>query len=259
MNRAMTFTFLKPSRILASALCVSIGAIAEASFLSSASAQSLSVCPTAANGEYLLLINNPSPEEQNRLSQVLPTGATTIQCDYQGIPVVQVGNFADEDLAQSWAEYLSTVEGFQTAIAPRTDSPDANSPEPPAATPVVDSANPDETPTPEPTPNPSNPSDTPTYKPTVLEPGYAVLVRYFDRPELAAQLQSQLNASVGLAVYEQQPYLLALYSSDAVTAGQVLQQLSQQFSVLMVDSSQVVVLSPAVSVAESVERSANLQ
>lgn len=243
MNRAMTPAFLKLSRIFASVLCAaSTWAIAEAAFSPRVSAQSLAACPAAVADEYLLLVNNPSPEEQNRLAQVLPTGATVVQCDYQGTTVVQVGNFADAELARSWAEYLSTVEGFQTAVAP----PAGDSPIP-EATPVVDPAIPDESPSETPSNDPTNP---PTYQPTLLEPGYAVLVRYFNRPELAAQLETQLNASVGLAVYEQQPYLLAFYSPNAAAAGQVLQDLSQQFSAVMIDSRQVVVLSPAVSVAK---------
>ncbi|MGB3516320.1 MAG: hypothetical protein WBA43_07685, partial [Elainellaceae cyanobacterium] len=151
-----------------------------------------------------------------------------------------------------WAEYLSTVEGFQTAVAlppGEADVPTAT----PVASPEVASpevASPEDL---DASASPASSIDTANalaYNPTVLEPGYAVLVRYFNRPELAAQLQSQLNASVGLAVYEQQPYLLVFYSPDAATAGQVLQRLGQQFSVVMVDSRQVVVLSPTVSVAE---------
>ncbi|MGB3491962.1 MAG: hypothetical protein WBA57_04500 [Elainellaceae cyanobacterium] len=256
MNRVITPAVLNPSRIFASVLCAaSTWAIAEALLLPPASAQSLAQslaqCPAAMAGEYLLLINNPSPEEQNRLGQVLPTGATVIECDYQGETVVQVGNFADEDLARSWAEYLSTVEGFQTAVALPPGEADV-----PTATPVAspEVASPEVT-SPEDldasaSPASSGSTANAAYNPTVLEPGYAILVRYFNRPELATQLQSQLNASVGLAVYEQQPYLLVFYSPDAATAGQVLQRLGQQFSVVMVDSRQVVVLSSTVSVAE---------
>lgn len=223
-----------------------LGAIAQTP--PAAIAQSLSPCPEAEVGEYWLRVEATTPDERSRLNQVLPAGATINRCQYQGVAVIQVGSFTNEELARSWAEYLATIEGFETAIAQPTDtvSPDSErstQPTQPDASLAVDSASQEDSPR-----SSATSSDGQTYEPVVLERGYAVLVRYFNRPELAIQLQAQLNTPVGLAVYQQQPYLLAFYSSDVAAAGQVLQGLSGQFSVMIVDSRQVVLLSPTVSV-----------
>ncbi len=208
----------------------------------SASAQSVPPCDPPAAGEYVLLVNSQTTDEQRRLEQVLPTGATVVPCRYLEQSVIRVGTFENEELARSWAEYLTTVEGFQTTVArPPTPSPTtSNSTANPTSASPSGSTQPD-------APRPETAPGSAPYRPAVLGDGYAVLVRYFNRPSIAADVQAVLNASVGLAVYERQPYLLVAYSQDAAAAGQVLQGLSdRQFSTFMVNSSQVVVLTPSV-------------
>ena len=207
-------------------------------------AQTLASCQTPADGEYLLLVDSQTPEEQRRLEQVLPTGAAITRCQHLERSVIQVGVFEDAELAQSWAEYLTTVEGFQTIVARPSNAPSPSTPSngttPQPDTPLASF----------PQPSTSSPSSTPTtYAPTALEAGYAVLVHYANQPEIASAVQAILNAPVGLAVYEQKPYLLVAYSTDPAAAGQVLQGLSdRQFSTFIVNSRHVVVLTSSVAV-----------
>lgn len=191
--------------------------------------QTLAACDPPATGEYLLLV---ATEARDRLDQVLPAGATSTRCRYQERTVVRVGNFADEELASSWAEYLTTVEAFPTTVVRPPDSPT----DPGEATPVR-------------LPGEAEDARSPSYEPVSLGAGYAVLIHYFDRAETAAAVQTALNAPVGLAVYEHEPYLLAAYTNDIEAAGRLLMGLSdRQFSALIVDSRQVVMLTPTVAV-----------
>ena len=210
----------------------------------SVDAQELASCPTPTDGEYLLLVDSQTPEEQGRLEQVLPTGATIMRCQHREQSVIQVGVFEDEELAQSWAEYLTTVEGFQTTVVSPSSAPDQSTP--------ANGASQEQssilTGFPQPSTSPSS-STSSSYAPAMLEAGYAVLVHYSNQPEIASAVQAILNAPVGLAAYEQQPYLLVAYSTDATVAGQVMQGLSdRQFSAFIVNSRQVVVLTPSVAV-----------
>ncbi|MDX2216424.1 MAG: hypothetical protein SFY66_24380 [Oculatellaceae cyanobacterium bins.114] len=99
---------------------------------------------------------------------------------------------------------------------------------------------------PSPTPGPS--ADTRVaYNPQVLGTGYAVLVDYANRPEVASQLQQVVTSPVGLVSYEQRPYLLATYTSDLTTAATLLRTLSDRnFSAVIVDSRRAVLLTPQV-------------
>ncbi|MBD2465421.1 hypothetical protein H6G89_30910 [Oscillatoria sp. FACHB-1407] len=137
--------------------------------------------------------------------------------------------------------------------------PDANQPTPGAtASELAPAPFPQPTPTPATQPSPSPaPQATPTpgpatdprvaYNPQALGTGYAVLVDYFNRPEVATQLQQVITTPVGLVSYEQRPYLLATYTSDLTAAAAVLQTLSDRnFSVVIVDSRRAVLLTPRV-------------
>ncbi|MEL6382763.1 MAG: hypothetical protein AAFQ89_09880 [Cyanobacteria bacterium J06626_18] len=128
--------------------------------------------------------------------------------------------------------------------------------EPVESIPELPSENPAETPT-----NPETPTATPVsnpetevmeaavdYAPQLLGEGYAVLVDYGNNPAVAKQLQQTLNQPVGLAVYEQQPFLLAGQSTDPQAAAQILQTLSTgRYGAFIVDSSDVVLISPGVA------------
>ncbi|NMG58304.1 hypothetical protein E1H12_07140 [Geitlerinema sp. P-1104] len=86
------------------------------------------------------------------------------------------------------------------------------------------------------------------YNPQPLEAGYAILVDYFNQPQVARDLQQATNRSVGLVSYGQRPYLLVGYSRDETEANALLQRLSEQgFWTMVVDSQRVMVLTPQVS------------
>ncbi|MGB3294230.1 MAG: hypothetical protein WBB01_14680 [Phormidesmis sp.] len=81
------------------------------------------------------------------------------------------------------------------------------------------------------------------YQPQRLAAGYAVLVDFGDRPEIASTV-GQIITPVGLAVYQQRPYLLADYTQDAAVAETTLQRLSAaQLTAVVVDAEQVVQMS----------------
>jgi hypothetical protein len=233
-------------RLILSLLSISAGCF----WISDVHAQVLANCQVPENNQYALLVNPQAANDQSRLEQVLPSTASITRCVYGNQEVIQVETFADAELAQSWAEYLNTVEGFQTVVL----NPDGrvSAASTPTSTPSPQSTQAD-FPSPStaasPATSPSPTPVTPAYAPAVLEPGYAVLVRYNNQPEVAAAVQSVLNSAVGLAVYEQQPYLLVAYSTDPRLAGQVLQGLSdRQFDAFIVSSQRVVVLSSTVTV-----------
>ncbi|MEO1521738.1 MAG: hypothetical protein AAFU78_13320 [Cyanobacteria bacterium J06633_2] len=230
-------------RLLLSALSISTSWLWIS--ISGVQAQPVEACQPPADDQYALLVNRQSSDDESRLEQVLPSSATITPCTFQGQNVIQVGTFADEDLAQSWAEYLTTVEEFQTIVFRRQDAP---SPEPSQSSQQPSSGFPQPNPTPS-TSSSSEQTNPPAYAPAVLEPGYAVLVRYNNQPEVAAAVRAVLSSPIGLAVYEQQPYLLVAYSTDPAVAGQVLQGLSdRQFNAFIVSSQRVVVLSSSVTV-----------
>lgn len=97
--------------------------------------------------------------------------------------------------------------------------------------------------------NPAAASEvTPVFDPKLLGDGYAVLVEYFDQPDIATRLQDTVGQAVGLVSYNQKPYLLVSHTASSEEAGVLLRSLSSQFSTMLVDSSTVVVLSPAIAV-----------
>ncbi|NEP76302.1 hypothetical protein [Okeania sp. SIO2G5] len=207
-------------------------------------AQTLPPCAPPESDEYLVLVNQQTPEELEQLKKVLPNGSTTTICQYLDDGVIRVGGFANEDVATAWAEYLGTTLQVQTAIVRPATAFSQPGDESTTAPSGPDSSEPDSLATVEP--------DEPTYPdytPQVLEEGYAVLVDYADRTDIAIAVQTELGESVGLAVYRQDPYLIAFQSEDFRDAGQVLRQLIEaDYNALMVDSRQVVLMTPAVAV-----------
>ena len=83
----------------------------------------------------------------------------------------------------------------------------------------------------------------PAYTPKPLGEGYAVLVDYFNQPEIATQVQRAIGKEVGLVSYGQKPYLLALHTTHEKNATNTLQTLSDRgFWVMLVDSKKVTLL-----------------
>ena len=192
--------------------------------------------PNAA--EYLLLVEGAAADKQAQLKRVLPATADLTVCNYQNQVVTRVSGFSSLGIANAWAQYLKEVSGFKATVA--------RPPEAQAVRPPVAEVQPQPTSPNSPNPNPNNLA----YSPRPLGTGYAVLVDYFDQPEIAAQVQQLLSQDVGLVSYGQKPYLLAGYTTNQTTANATLQTLSDRgFWVMLVDSRRVVLLKPTVMVS----------
>lgn len=204
-------------------------------------------CPPPQNNEYLLLVRGNTEPERQRVQQLLPASSTVMVCDYLNDTVVRAGGFSNLENANAWAQYMTEVEGLQAFVA-RPAAPTATpGPEPtPASTASTGSGSTPTTPT---TPAPSVNSPTLAYAPQALGLGYAVLVDYQYQPELAQAIQRQVGQAVGLVVYRQRAYLLIAYSPAVEGAVSTLRVLSDYgISGFIVDSQQVIMLTPAVAV-----------
>jgi hypothetical protein len=215
-------------------------------------------CAPPQASEYLLLVQGETVEARDRIQNLLPTTTNVSVCRYLDDIVVRAGGFTSLENANAWAQYLTESEGAQAfvarpatpgevaASAPITAEPVAPTSEQSTAATTTPAATSDTSTSPE--TGSATPSATVAYAPKLLGEGYAVLVDYGNNPEIAKQLQQALNQPVGLAVYEQRPFLLATQSPDPQAAAQVLQTLSNsRFGAFIVDSSEVVLLSSAVA------------
>ncbi|MGJ3253238.1 MAG: hypothetical protein ACFE0J_19215 [Elainellaceae cyanobacterium] len=204
--------FLLASCVLGTAIWGSIQAIA--------TAQSYPPCQPPTAGEYLLLIRNQPNSDPTQIQQILPRGTNTTICDYLETVVLRVSGFTSRDVASSWAQYLSDTENLQTFVVVQSSAIAPSSAEP-----------------------------MPAYAPRPLGVGYAVIVQYFNRPDIAIDVQQLLDTPVGLIVYGQQPYLLAAYTDDPDSAALVLQTLSDRnFTAAIIDSRDAVLLTPDVAI-----------
>jgi hypothetical protein len=192
--------------------------------LTQVSAQS-APCQPPAPGEYLLLVVSQTPQTQAQVKQLLPTSTNTNVCTYLNDVVTRAGGFRNAETADSWAQYLTQMAGLSAFVVKSSGT----------AQPIA--------------PNPSpNPSAALAYNPQVLGEGYAVLVNYLNQPELVPQVQQVVGQTVGLAVYQQRPYLLAIYAANQQDVSAVVQTLnSRGFSSMVVDSRQVWLLKSPVS------------
>ncbi|RZM82912.1 hypothetical protein [Leptolyngbya iicbica] len=209
--------------------------------------------PPNAN-EYLLLVQGDTVEARDRIQNLLPTTTIVSVCRYLDDVVVRAGGFTSLENANAWAQYLTEAEGAQAFVARPAAPGEVTTSTPIAAEPVAPAVTPEPAPaqptTPEPTPAVTDPvaAAEVAYAPKLLGEGYAVLVNYSNNPDIAKQLQQSLNQPVGLAIYQQRPFLLATQSTDPQAAAQVLQTLSNsRFGAFIVDSSEVVLLSEAVA------------
>jgi hypothetical protein len=149
-----------------------------------------------------------------------------------------------------------SVSGETNATVSETTSqpPSVESTSPAFPTPTDISATPE--PVPESAPQPAVNAAAPTvdrvgstemFNPQPLGAGYAVLVHYFNRPEVAADVKQLTAQPVGLVSYEQRPFLLATHTTDPTVAAALLQALNERgFTAILVDSRRAVLLTPAV-------------
>ncbi|VXD18085.1 conserved exported hypothetical protein [Planktothrix serta PCC 8927] len=192
-------------------------------------------CAAPKPGEYLLLIVSNTPEEQKLVQRTLPNDINSEVCRYLSNLVTRVGGFDDQLIAEDWAAYLQDKVKLPAYVVKQevTQVPRPS----PNLTPVVRETPPS---------SPSKPEST-RYNPQPLGSGYAVLVDYFNQPELALQLRTVIGGDVGLVSYGQRPYLLVEYTTNSDKATATLKQLSSRgFWSMLVDSNRVTVISPAI-------------
>lgn len=179
--------------------------------IGSAAAQEATSCQPPNAGEYLLLVVSPTLASQEQVRRALPPNTNSTICQYLKDTVTRIGGFTQIENANAQAVYMNEIVGLSAFVAVQ-----------PANTP------------------PQNP---PAYTPKPLGAGYAVLVDYFNSPEIATQVRQLLGNDVGLSSYGQRPYLLAVHTNDQKNANSILQRLSDRgFFALLVDSRKVILL-----------------
>jgi hypothetical protein len=204
-------------------------------------------CQPPRPDEYLLLVPNPQSETLAQLQQLLPENAVLTPCNYLNTAVVRVEGFSSADIASAWAQYLVDTAGLQSYVARPASAAIASTPTAVGGTSSPVPLSSATTPV-SPTSTRSNSAPaSPAYAPQPLGVGYAVVVNYFNRPELAACVRQVTTRDVGLVAFEQQPYLLASHTTDPAAASSLLQTLSEQgLAAAIVDSRRAVLLTPTV-------------
>ncbi|MBO1061299.1 MAG: hypothetical protein HEQ14_10325 [Aphanizomenon flos-aquae CP01] len=179
--------------------------------------QNLANCQPPNIGEYLLLIVSPTTENQKQLRSALPTEFKPVICKYNNQIVTRTGGFKNVDDASRWGRYIQNIVGLSPIITTRaTEQP------------------------PQPT---SGDNSKISYNPKILGEGYAILIDYFNRPEMVSSLQKAVGGNVGFVSYGQRPYLLAVYTNNQQQAYNTLQKLSNSgFVAVLADGRKVVLL-----------------
>jgi hypothetical protein len=211
----------------------------------------LPVCPPPASQEYLLLVRGSTETERAEIASILPAENTVLVCQYLGESLVRAGGFTSLETANAWATYMTTVADFESFVSrPAEGQPAAASSELTGDEAVRGEATQDESVRGEAVAVQDavrGEASRTAYQPRRLEAGYAVLVDYGNRPELATAV-GQVVRPVGLAVYRQRAYLLADYTSDANSAAVTLQRLNDaQMAAIVVDAEEVVRMSEEVA------------
>ena len=174
--------------------------------------QAIPVCQPPNPGEFLLLIVSPTADNQKQLRNALPAEIKTTTCQYLTDTVTRISGFYKIDDAQRWARYINNIVGLSGIIT--TKPADAQPPR-----------------------------QTVSYNPQALGAGYAVLVDYFNRPELVSNVEQVVGGDVGFVSYGQRPYLLAVYTTNQNDAYSTLQKLNERgFVAYVVDSRKVILL-----------------
>ncbi|MBW4568968.1 MAG: hypothetical protein KME31_13380 [Tolypothrix carrinoi HA7290-LM1] len=206
---------------LSSALVLAIASLIGGKISSVTAQKNIPVCTAPTAGEYLLLVISPTQDNQTQLRRTLPTELKTTTCRYLNDTVTRIGGFNKIDDANRWARYVNSIVGLSAIITTRPTTTTTTT-----------------------TTNVQQPrSQTASYNPQSLGMGYAVLVDYFNRPELATQLQQIVEGDIGFVSYGQRPYLLAVYTTNQKEAYNTLQKLNERgFSTYLVDSRKVLLL-----------------
>lgn len=206
-------------KILPSALLLAVSPLIS-SIYPAVAQQNIANCQPPATREYLLLVISPSVDNQKQLRSALPTEIKTVVCKYNNQTVTRIGGFKKTDDANRWARYIQNILGLSAIITTRS----------------VLQAGPT-------TPAQKVPKSQITYNPKILGEGYAILVDYFNRPEMFSSLQQAVGGDVGFVSYGQRPYLLAVYTTNQKEAYNTLQKLSDRgFIAILADGRKVVLL-----------------
>ncbi|MBD3880557.1 hypothetical protein IFO70_02175 [Phormidium tenue FACHB-886] len=211
-------------------------------------AQALPACQPPRENQFLLLVVDPQANAQTQLQQLLPSNAILTACDYLSRSVVRVEGFSSAEIANAWAKYVGDRTGLQAFIArpagAEAPAQPANSSSRPSATNTSSGNNRSGNNA----TGSTNPAAPTAYNPQPMGTGYAVLVNYANRPEVAAEVSETISRSVGLVSYNQRPYLLALQTTDQAAAAAILKTLNDRgFTAEIVDSRQVMLLTPTVA------------
>ncbi|MEJ6481062.1 hypothetical protein N0Y54_06905 [Nostoc punctiforme UO1] len=186
--------------------------------------QAIPLCQPPTSGEYLLLVVSPTADNQKQLRSALPPELKTITCKYLNETVTRIGGFKKIDDANRWARYVSNIVGLSAIITTRPTTADVQ----PQTQPQLQQ---------------QPPQQTVNYNPQALGEGYAVLVDYYNRPELVNSVQQAVGGNVGFVSYGQRPYLLAVYTTNQSEAYNTLQKLNNGgFVASIVDSRKVILL-----------------
>jgi hypothetical protein len=190
--------------------------------------QAIPACQPPTSGEYLLLVVSPTADNQKQLRSALPPELKTITCKYLNETVTRIGGFKKIDDANRWARYVSNIVGLSAIITTRPITADVQPPQqPPQQAQRLQQP----------------PQQTINYNPQALGEGYAVLVDYYNRPELVNNVQQAVGGNVGFVSYGQRPYLLAVYTTNQSEAYNTLQKLNNGgFVASIVDSRKVILL-----------------
>lgn len=197
--------------------------------ISGSSVQAQVSCQPPQPDEYLLLIVTKTPDEQEIVKRSFPGNTNNTVCRYIDDTVTRVGGFRNSQIAGDWVKYIQDVVGLRAYVVRSSASITQDLP-------IYN---------PQPATNPDNASV--GFNPQLLGAGYAVLVDYFNQPELAIQVRQVLGAQVGLASYGQRPFLFVVHTTDQNAATAVVKKLSDRgFWPMLVDSRRVTLISPAV-------------
>jgi hypothetical protein len=193
--------------------------------------QNLANCQPPNTGEYLLLVVSPTSENQKQLRSALPTELKTLICKYNNQTVTRIGGFKKIDDANRWARYIQNIVGLSAIITTRATQ---QSPQTTAVQQVTQQS---------PQTTPKIQTQKISYNPKILGQGYAILVDYFNRPEMVSSLQRSVGGDVGFVSYGERPYLLAVYTTNQKEAYNTLQKLSESgFVAILADGRKVVLL-----------------
>ncbi|WP_293132584.1 hypothetical protein [Microcoleus sp. bin38.metabat.b11b12b14.051] len=202
----------------------------------SSSVKAESSCEPPQSDEYLLLIVTKTPEQQERAKRSFPGNTDNTVCRYINDTVTRVGGFRNSQIATDWVKYIKDVVGLQAYVvrSPAAALPQnlpVYNPQPAAGSEAIANRQ----------------TGNSGFNPQALGPGYAVLVDYFNQPELAGQVKQALGTQVGLASYGQRPFLFVAYTTDQNAATAAVKALSDRgFWPMLVDSRRVTVITPAV-------------